>query len=241
MSLPGGGHAGGMDAQQWNDRYATSEFVWTTTANQFLPPEVEGLTAGKALDLACGEGRNAVWLATQGWEATGVDFSSSGLAKAAALAEASGVAGTTRWVCADATSWDPDDAFDLVVVFYLQLPAAQRRSAMAVAAGALAPAGTLVVVGHDLTNLTDGVGGPPDPAVLYTPDDVVADLLASGVDGLEIEQATRVLRPVASPAAAPVAAASPVASPAATPVADSTTGASDERHAIDCLVRAKRA
>jgi len=220
-----------MDAQQWNDRYATSEFVWTTTANQFLPPEVEGMTVGKALDLACGEGRNAVWLATQGWQATGVDFSSSGLAKAAALAEASGVSDTTRWVCADATSWDPDDEFDLVVVFYLQLPAVQRRSAMAVAARALAPAGTLVVVGHDLTNLTDGVGGPPDPAVLYTPDDVVADLLASGVDGLEIEQATRVLRPVASPAA----------SPAASPVADSTTGADHERHAIDCLVRAKRA
>ena len=63
-----------MDAQQWNDRYATSEFVWTTTANQFLPAEVEVMTAGKALDLACGEGRNAVWLANQGWAATGVDF-----------------------------------------------------------------------------------------------------------------------------------------------------------------------
>lgn len=110
--------------------------MWTTTANQFLPPEVEGLTVGKALDLACGEGCSAAWLATQGWEATGVDFSSSGLAKAAALA---------------------------------------------VAASALAPAGTLVVVGHDLTNLTDGVGGPPDPAVLYSPGDVVADLLASTV------------------------------------------------------------
>ena len=204
-----------MDAQQWNDRYATSDFVWTTTANQFLPPEVDGLAPGKALDLACGEGRNAVWLATQGWQATGVDFSSAGLAKASSLAEASGVTDATRWVCADATSWDPDDQFDLVVVFYLQLPEAQRRAAMAVAATALAPGGTLVVVGHDLDNLANGVGGPPDPAVLYTPDDVVADLVSSGVDGLVVERASRVLRPV-------------------------TGDGGVERQAIDCLVRVHR-
>ena len=204
-----------MDAQQWNDRYATSDFVWTTTANQFLPPEVDGLSPGKALDLACGEGRNAVWLATRGWQATGVDFSSAGLAKASSLAEASGVTDTTRWVCADATTWIPDDQFDLVVVFYLQLPEAQRRAAMTVAATALAPGGTLVVVGHDLDNLANGVGGPPDPAVLYTPDDVVADVMSSGVDGLVVERATRVLRPVASDGAV-------------------------QRHAIDCLVRVRR-
>lgn len=213
-----------MDAQQWNDRYATSDFVWTTTANQFLPPEVHGLAPGKALDLACGEGRNAVWLATQGWHATGVDFSSAGLTKASSLAEATGVTATTRWVCADATTWTPDDEFDLVVVFYLQLAAEQRRAALSVAAASLAPGGTLVVVAHHTDNLTDGVGGPPDPAVLYSPVEVVDDVLSSGVKGLEVERAERVLRPVQTP----VGAGNDNQSPGG-------------RHAIDCLVRIRRA
>ena len=71
-----------MDAADWNARYDTSELIWKGEPNQFLPPEVAGLTPGRALDLACGEGRNAVWLATQGWEVTGVDFAGVGLAKA---------------------------------------------------------------------------------------------------------------------------------------------------------------
>lgn len=225
-----------MDAQHWNDRYATSEFVWTTSANRFLPPEVEGLKPGRALDLACGEGRNAVWLATQGWDVTGVDFSSAGLEKAAALAEAAGVTASTRWVCADATAWDPDAGFDLVVVFYLQLAAEQRRAAMSVAASALAPGGILLVVGHDLDNLTKGVGGPPDPAVLYTPDDLVGDLTSSGVQGLVVEKAIRVLRPVV------VAAAPDDDGTDSTAGADGTAHQSPvERNAIDCLVRARRA
>jgi len=208
-----------MDAATWDERYRTKEFVWTTEPNLFLPPEVEGLTPGRALDLACGEGRNAVWLATQGWEATGVDFSAAGLAKAGELAASAAVADRCRWVCADATVWEPDGAYDLVAVFYLQLPADARRAAMAGAARAMAPGGTLVVVAHDTDNLTAGVGGPPDPAVLYGPDDVVADLAASGVNGLTVERATQVLRPVT------------VTGEAGEPV---------QRNAIDLLVRARR-
>ena len=207
-----------MDATSWDDRYAGSGFVWTTEPNRFLPPAVDGLAVGSALDLACGEGRNAVWLATRGWDATGVDFSSVGLDKAAQLADANGVTARTRWVCADATSWTPDAAFDLVVVFYLHLPESQRSAALGVAAGALAPGGTVLVVGHDITNLTDGVGGPPDPSVLYGPDDVVADLRA-GAGDLEVVRAERVLRPV--------------------PVTGED-GGTVERNAVDCLVLARR-
>jgi len=207
-----------MDASSWDQRYAGSEFVWTTEPNRFLPPAVADLPVGSALDLACGEGRNAVWLATQGWRATGVDFSSVGLDKARQLADANGVAERTRWVCADATSWEPDATFDLVVVFYLHLPAGLRSAAMGVAVSALAPGGTLLVVGHDSTNLTDGVGGPPDPAVLYGPDDVTADLLAA--DGaLEVVRAERVQRPVG---------------------VEGGDGSIVERHAIDCLVLVRR-
>jgi hypothetical protein len=85
----------------------------------------------------------------------------------------------------------PDSAFDLVAVFYLQLPADQRRTAFGAAARAVAPGGTLLVVGHDTTNLTDGWGGPHDATVLYSPGDVVAD-----IDDLEITKAEKVERPV---------------------------------------------
>jgi SAM-dependent methyltransferase len=180
-----------VQAEEWDERYRRRDYVWSTDPNRFLPEQVEGLTVGTALDLACGEGRNAVWLATQGWTVTGVDFSQAGLDKGARLAGQAGV--EVRWVRADATGWDPDTAFDLVAVFYLQLPASERRAAMGVAARALAPGGDLVVVAHDLSNLTNGHGGPQDPVVLSTAEDVVADLAGTGV---EVDRAGTVPRPV---------------------------------------------
>ncbi len=201
------------DAAAWDQRYATAEFVWTTDPNRFLPPEVEGLDPGRALDVACGEGRNSVWLATRGWDVTGVDFSSVALEKAARLADENGVEVT--WVCGDVTDSVVAGSFDLVIVFYLQLPASERRDALASAARRLAPGGTILIVGHDLTNLTEGVGGPQDPAVLFGAEDISADLDTSGVDDLVVQRAEQVRRPVG-------------------------TG-SEMIEAIDCLVRASRA
>lgn len=191
------------DAAHWNQRYGTAEFVWKTDPNLFLPPEVDGLIPGRALDLACGEGRNSVWLATQGWAATGVDFSEVGLTKAAALAEENHV--TVEWIPADVTTWEATEQFDLVVVFYLQVPAPQRQAAFARAARDVAPGGTLLIVGHDLLNLTEGIGGPQNAAVLYTPEDVRHDLTAAGVDDLVIDRAERVDRPVDTDAGSSVA------------------------------------
>lgn len=188
-----------MDRESWNERYATDELVWHAEPNRFLVEAVEGLTPGRALDLACGEGRNAVWLASQGWKVVGVDFSSAGLAKARGMARERGVEVT--WVEADVVSWiPPQGAFDLVVVMYLQLPADQRRAALGHAAAALAPNGVLLVVGHDPTNPTEGFGGPQDPAVLYSAEDVVGDL-----GGLRIDRAERVERQVETPSGAAVA------------------------------------
>jgi len=204
-----------MDADDWNARYDTAELVWTGEPNRFLPPEVEDLSPGRALDLACGEGRNAVWLASRGWTATGVDFASVGLAKAARLAAERGVGGT--WIEADVTQWSSADRYDLVLVFYLQLPAAARRSALSAAVAALDVDGTFLLVAHDLANLAEGHGGPQDADVLTTAEAVVDDLaaaeLALGVE-LVVERAGRVDRSVA-------------------------TG-EGERIAIDTLVRARR-
>ena len=181
-----------MERADWNERYAGAELVWTAQPNRFLVAEAEALPPGRALDLACGEGRNAVWLAERGWRATGVDFSDVALAKGERLAAARGV--EVEWVEADVRAWQPEPgAFDLVAVFYLQLPEHERRPVHRRAAAALAPGGTLLVVAHHATNPAEGYGGPQDPAVLFTEDDVVAD-----VPGLEIVRAERVRRPVAT-------------------------------------------
>ncbi|MGB0095723.1 MAG: class I SAM-dependent methyltransferase [Solirubrobacteraceae bacterium] len=200
-----------MDSEAWNRRYAGRELVWTSTANRFLIEETTTLPPGRALDVACGEGRNAVWLAERGWQVTGVDFSEVGLEKARGLARGRGV--LAQWVVADLLDYTPEPrAFDLVLVFYLQVPAEQRRAIVRTVAETVAPGGLFLLVAHDSSNLEHGHGGPQNPAVLYTANDVVGDL--DGV-GLQIERAETVTRPVDTP--------------------------DGERAALDALVRAHRA
>jgi ubiquinone/menaquinone biosynthesis C-methylase UbiE len=184
-----------MDAAGWDERYAGSELVWGSGPNTFVAAELEGLAPGRALDVACGEGRNAIWLATRGWHATGVDFSATGIARARQLAAEAGVGEGTEFVVGDVVTGPlPPGPFDAVVVAYLQLPAEQRRAALRLAAQALAAGGVLLVVAHDSSNLTEGVGGPQDERVLYTAEDVVADL--ADLPDLVVERAERVERPV---------------------------------------------
>lgn len=181
----------GFAREDWNARYAQKELLWTAEPNRLFAAEVASLEPGRALDVACGEGRNAVWLAERGWRVTGVDFADVALAKAAELAAARGVA--VEWLLGDVLELSPEPrSFDLVVVLYLQLPADELEVALRRAADAVAPGGTLIVLGHDTTNLTDGYGGPKDVSVLFTPEQVVAAL-----DGLEIERAEKVRRSVA--------------------------------------------
>jgi len=200
-----------MDAAAWDAKYAAAGagLLWSATPNRFLVQETEGLAPGRALDLACGEGRNALWLAAQGWQATGIDFSATALARGRAAAAERGLA--VELLEADVVAYEPPlAAFDLVAVFYLHLPATERTRVLAAAVRGLAPGGVLLVVGHHLLNLTEGVGGPQDPALLFTPADVVRE----AGDGLVVEKAQRVARPV-------------------------ETG-QGTREAIDALVRARR-
>lgn len=179
-----------MKREDWNQSYADTGLLWSAAPNRFLVAEVGELEPGRALDLACGEGRNAVWLAEQGWQVVGVDYSDVALAKAARLAAERGV--DVELLEADLLVYEPPSlGYDLVCVLYLQLPQDERRLVLGRAAAAVAPGGTFLLVGHDLTNLAEGHGGPSDPAVLLTPEDVRAEL-----PGLEVVKAERVLRPV---------------------------------------------
>ncbi|MGO9878363.1 MAG: class I SAM-dependent methyltransferase [Acidimicrobiales bacterium] len=183
-----------VSRERWDERYGTEELIWEAEPNGFLVAETERLVPGRALDVACGEGRNAVWLAEKGWDVTGVDFSRVGLAKARQLAADRGVEVT--WVEADVVRWlAQPGSFDLVVVLYLHLPGEQRRQMLDHATASLAPGGVLLVVGHDRSNLLRGTGGPQDPAVLFAPEDLVAEL-----GDLQIERAERVVRKVVTDA-----------------------------------------
>jgi SAM-dependent methyltransferase len=179
-----------VQREDWDRRYAEVENLWAKKPNRFLVAEVEDLPPGRVLDLACGEGQNTIWLATLGWDATGVDYSEVAIAKARRRAESDGV--LVDFACADLVDYEPPEAeYDLVVVLYLHIPLVERRGVLGRAAAAVAAGGTFLFVGHDLRTLTDGVGGPSDPTLLATPDDIAAEL-----SGLDIERAERVLRDV---------------------------------------------
>ena len=177
-----------MDASSWDERYRADGLVWGQPPNRWVVEELSGAMPGRALDLACGEGRNALWLAAQGWQVTGVDFSAVAIAKARELDTRQLV----TWIEADAIDYQSGPV-DLALLCYLQLPASERRLAVRAAANALAPGGLLLVIAHDVRNLADGTGGPRFAHVLYTAADVVTDLDGTG---LTTERAAEVLRPV---------------------------------------------
>lgn len=180
-----------MDASGWDARYAEKELVWSAGPNTFVEAEVADLPPGRALDLAGGEGRNAIWLAQRGWTVELVEFSRVALDKARQLAEHAGVELTLTE--ADLTTDPQLEPADLVLVIYLQVPPEASRRATQLAASLVAPGGTLLFVAHAKRNLVDGVGGPSDDEVLRSVEEVRDDLDGTG---LRITKADEVLRPV---------------------------------------------
>lgn len=170
-----------MRSEDWDEKFGASEFLFTARPNQTVVAETTDLKPGMALDVACGQGRNAVWLAEQGWNVTAVDFSRVGIDRARQLANARGV--DVTYIEADVVTWQPPgQAFDLVLISYLQLPWDELKTVLHQAAKAVAPGGTLLIVGHDADNIERGYGGPPDPAVLYDAERIAAELTALDVD-----------------------------------------------------------
>lgn len=170
-----------MDARAWDERYSQADMVWGTPPNPVVVEFATSLPPGRALDLACGEGRHALWLATRGWRTTGVDFSAVAIEKARRIATQAPrrVRERLDYVVDDITApTAPADpaGYDLALMIYVHLPPAVRRALVSRTVDALKPEGILMILGHDSTNLTDGVGGPSDPEILYTPADLVADM-----------------------------------------------------------------
>jgi SAM-dependent methyltransferase len=172
-----------MDADIWNQRYSETELMWSAGPNTFVEQLCRDLTPGRSIDLAAGEGRNAIWLAEHGWDSTAVDYSDVAIDRARQIAAKRGVAITAE--VADLTTYEPAaGGYDLVLVAYLQLPDDQLTPILRRAAAAVAPGGTFLLVGHDRENLEHGYGGPQHPDVLTSPDQVVA---AIG-DGFEVDR-----------------------------------------------------
>jgi SAM-dependent methyltransferase len=167
------------DQQAWEERYRCQPALWSRRPNPQLVSEASDLPAGTALDAGSGEGADAHWLASRGWRVFAVDFSGTALSRAAAHAEALGdeVAARISWVEADLTTWVPPGAsFDLVSAQFLHLPPGPRRAVFATLAASVAVGGTLLLVGHHPRDLQTSVPRPDLPELLYTAEEVAAEL-----------------------------------------------------------------
>lgn len=170
-----------MDASNWDERYSASELVWGVDPNRYVKfwaTEVaEEITDEDpsaslcALDIGCGEGRNAIWMVANGWQVDAFDFSAVAIERLSQLAEnvleleqqAALIAGVQ-----DISEWEPlAPMYDFVVICFLHFPQQQLQQLWEKSAAALKPGGSLLVIGHDKKNLAEGVGGPQDENVLF--------------------------------------------------------------------------
>ena len=180
-----------FDQEYWDTRYGSMDGVWSGRPNPVLVTETLALPAGRALDIGCGEGADAIWLASRGWQVTGVDFSSVALTRAAERARladddpasahgpafAGAVATRVTWEQHDLTVWDPPAVtFDLVTAQYMHLPSAVRNTLFGRLAAAVTPGGTLLIVGHDVSHLHTTVHRMPDPDLFFTASELATAL-----------------------------------------------------------------
>lgn len=179
------------DSKTWDERYAGKALVWSAGPNALFREVVDQLPAGTALDLACGEGRNALYLAERGWRVSAMDFSGVGIDKARQIARHRNV--DVNWIVGDVCEAPFGGPYDLVSVVFLHTSPAQRAVWFPRAADAVSGGGTFLYIGHDPANISEGVGGPQDPSVLPS-----ADTLAASLPGFDVLRAEVVSRSVES-------------------------------------------
>ncbi|TDD73399.1 class I SAM-dependent methyltransferase [Actinomadura darangshiensis] len=161
--------------EYWDSRYSEHHHMWSGDPNTVFVEEVTGLEPGTALDLGCGEGADAIWLAKRGWRVTAADISGVALERAARHADEAGVADRVDWLRRDLAESFPEGRYDLVSAQFLHSPAEMpREEVLRAAAAAVAPGGTLLIVGHagPAPWNPDGEGGVHLP----TPEEVLESL-----------------------------------------------------------------
>jgi thioredoxin reductase/SAM-dependent methyltransferase len=180
--------------ESWEERYGSGSPVWSGRPNPQLVAEVTGLAPGRALDVGSGEGADAVWLAERGWRVTAVDISAAALERAAAHAADVGpqAAGRIEWTRADLREEPPaEGAYDLVSSQFMHLPAEPRRELFARLAAAVAPGGTLLIVGHHPYDLWTTAHRMHMPDLMFTAEEVAASLDPAAWDVLVAETRSR--------------------------------------------------
>jgi SAM-dependent methyltransferase len=163
----------------WDERYGSAATIWSANPNPHLVAQVADLRPGTALDVGSGEGADAIWLAEQGWQVTGIDVSTVALERAAQLAAAAGqdVAERITWQQADILTWDPAPRqFDLVSAQFMHLPRSAREVVYRRLAEAVRPAGSLLIVGHHPSDLETTMRRPNLPDLFFTAEQVAAGL-----------------------------------------------------------------
>lgn len=191
--------------ERWDNRYREKTSLWSGKPNPTLVSELGGLNPGTeinpgtALEVGAGEGADAIWLARQGWTVTGVDISAVALERASAHAAQAGadIAARITWECRNLMEWQPPEgSFDLVTAHFMHMSPPRRRVVYSRLAAAVAEGGTLLVVAHHPSDLQTTVRRPPYPDLLFTADELAADI---GTDGWKILTSAAVPRAATDP------------------------------------------
>ena len=164
-----------FDEDFWNERYRSSGQVWSGNPNPQLVAEVAGRAPGRALDVGCGEGADAIWLARNGWAVVAADISSVAVERGERHARDTDPVAAARieWRQADLLAQPPEPgSFDLVSVQFMQLPPQPRTRLFTALAAAVRAGGTLLVVGHHPSDLATGVARPPMPERFYSSQEI---------------------------------------------------------------------
>ena len=175
---------------KWDTRYNTEEYVFGKRPNRFLVDCTSGLAPGKALCLGEGEGRNAVYLASIGWEVTAVDISPYGIEKAQLLARQHEVKITT--ITADLNDYTiAPNAWDLIITFFVHIPAEERAHMHRKVIAGLRPGGTYILEGYSPEMVRFGDRGPKEVPQRYHPEVIRAEL--DGLDLVTVRELDRLL------------------------------------------------
>lgn len=175
-----------MDSTSWDQRYANVEHPWGSAPPRALMSRYAALRPGRAIDLACGDGRNARHLAGSGWQVDAVDFSPVAIEVANTAEDGDLI----TYTVGDARTWQPAEPADLVVISFLHLPIEELVTVITTAGTWLRQGGHLLYLGHAVENFVYGIGGPADPAILPS----IADL-ARASRGMRVIELAHLLRP----------------------------------------------